>query len=132
MAQITVTKLNDGPRNGVFHCAIVGDGGGDLNNAVIVDPATSFDPNLSAEPHLALDRLMYDLNGFSAILEFEYASSDTFLWSLSPGQYADVLLCDMAGLKDRSPDGGTGKLKISTSGLGNGDTGVIVIKLKKD
>jgi hypothetical protein len=60
MAQIAITKLNDGPRNAVFHVAIAGDGSGDLSDEVIIDPTTSFDPALPASPGITVNELQYD------------------------------------------------------------------------
>jgi hypothetical protein len=133
MAQIAITKFMDGPRNAVFHIAFEGDGSGDLADVVLVDPATSFDPALPASPGLTIDRLMYDLTGFDAKLEFDYLVSDTFVWSLTGDQYADVDLSQFGGIKDRSPVlDGRGKLKITTRGLGANETGVLIVKLRKD
>ena len=50
MAQIAITKLQDGPRNAVFHIVFSGDGSGDLTDEVVIDPATSFDPALPSTP----------------------------------------------------------------------------------
>jgi hypothetical protein len=45
----------------------------------------------------------------------------------------DMDLGHIGGLKDRSnPLDGLGKLKISTRGLGANETGVLVIKVRKD
>jgi hypothetical protein len=132
MAQYAITKLLDGPRNAVFHIAFEGDGSGDITNVVLIDPATSFDPALPASPAMTIERLMYDLTGFDAKLEFDYLTSDTFVWSLTGDQYADVDLCHFGGLKDRSPAlDGQGTLKISTRGLGANETGVLVIHVRK-
>ena len=133
MAQIGITKILDGPRNAVFHVAIEGDGTGDETDFVLIDPATSFDPAMPAEPGLTLDHLWYDLSGFSAKLEFDYLASDELVWSMSGDQYGDVDLSCFGGLKDRSPVlDGLGKLKITTRGLAANETGVIVIKVRKD
>lgn len=132
MPQITVTKILDGARNAAFHIAIAGTGGGEETDAVLIDPAYSFDPALPAMPTLTLTEMLYDLVGFNAKLEFDYLVSDTPLWSMSGGSFAHVCL-DFGGLKDRSnPLDGQGKIKITTNGLGAGDHGVIVIKLRKD
>jgi len=131
MAQVTVTTILDGTRNAAFHVAIAGDGSGDVTDEVVIDP-TSFDPALPASPSLTIDRLMYDLTGFDARLEFDYLASDTLVWSMTGDQFADADLSGFGGLKDRSEQDGTGKLRLSTSGLGNGDVGVLVIKVRKD
>lgn len=133
MAQITITKLNDGPRFGIFHVAILGDGSGELSKEVVIDPAVSFDKAIKAAPTLTIESLRHDLVGFNARLEFDYLESDTPAWSMSGGTYAKVKFCDFGGIKDRSnPLDGTGKLTITTDGLGAGDHGAIIIKVRKD
>lgn len=132
MAQITITTLNDGPRNAAFHVAIIGNGTSELADEVVIDPATSFNPSLPSVAGLTLESLWYDLTGFDAWLEWDDLISDTLVWSMTGDQYAEVDLCDVAGLKDRSGPDGLGKLKISTSGLGNNERGVIVIRVRKD
>jgi hypothetical protein len=133
MAQYAITKIMDGPRNGVFHIAFKGDGGGDLTDVVLIDPATDFDPALPAVPGLTIDRLWYDLTGFDAVLEWDYLLTDTQVWSMTGDQFVDMDLSHIGGLKDRSnPLDGLGKLKISTRGLGANETGVLVIKVRKD
>lgn len=133
MAQIAITTLNDGPRNAVFHIAIVGEGSGDLSDEVVIDPATSFDPTLPAKPGITIERLQYDLTGFDAWLEFDYLSSDTPVWSMTGDHYSCVDMGGFGGLKDRSPElDGKGKLKLSTSGLGLNEHGTIIVWVRKD
>ena len=132
MAQLTVTKIHDGARNAVYHVFIKGDGTGDLSDEVIVDPATDFDPAYPAKPTLTLDDLHYDLTGFDGSLSFNELVTGTPLWAMSGGQFAHVCLGDFGGLKDRSsPMDANGKLMLSTTGLGAGDKGVIVLQLRK-
>lgn len=129
---VAITKILDGGRNAVFHVTITGDELGDLSDEILIDPATSFDPAMEPKPALSIDALWYDLTGFNARLEFDYLASDTPVWSMSGGQPAQLDFCCFGGLKDRSNAlDGLGKLKISTSGLGVGDVGTIVIKARK-
>lgn len=133
MAQYTITKLADGPRNAVFHVSFTGDGGGELTDLVLVDPTSSFDPTLPGTPTLTIDKLWYDLTGFNAVLEFDYLTSDTPVWSMSGGQANYMDFCHFGGMKDRSDAlDGLGKLKLTTSGLGAGDFGTLVVKVRKD
>jgi hypothetical protein len=132
MAQVAITKVHDGGRNAVFHVSITGDAQGDITDEILIDPATSFDPAMRAKPTLSIDALWYDLSGFTAQLEFDYAASDTPAWSLSAGQANHLDFSCFGGLKDQSsPGDGLGKLKITTVGLGVGDIGTIVIKARK-
>jgi hypothetical protein len=133
MAQYGITKIMDGPRNAVFHVVFEGDGSGDLADVVLIDPATSFDPALPGIPSLTIDKLWYDLSGFDAKLEWGFLTSDLLIWSITGDQYCNPDLGHFGGLKDRSPSpDGNGKLKITTRGLGNGETGFLTIKVRKD
>lgn len=131
MAQIAIAKLADGPRNAIYHVTIVGDGSGDLDDEIIIDPAADFDPTGEAIPALNIQRLHYDLSGFSAWLEFDYLATDTPVWSMSSDGGGMAFFDYFGGLTDRSGMDGTGKLKMSTNGLDAGDRGTIIIEAKK-
>lgn len=129
---LQITKILDGGRNAVIHVTITGDESGDLSDEILLDPATSFDPAMKRRPVISIDALWYDLTGFDARLEYDYLESDTPVWSMSGGQPAHMDFCCFGGLADRSNAlDGLGKLKISTTGLGVGDIGTIVIKARK-
>ena len=133
MAQVAITRILDGARNAVFYVSIVGDATGDLTDEILIDPATSFDPALPAAPGMTVEQLWYDLSGFDARLEFDYLASDTPVWSMSGGQAFHADFCCFGGLKDRSnPLDGRGKLKLTTSGLADGDFGTLIVKVRKD
>lgn len=132
MAQITITRLNDGPRNAIFHVALQGDGTGDLVDAVLIDPATSFDVPLPPEPALRINRLIYDLTGFDAKLEFDYLGSDTPIWTMTGDGGTDLDFSAFGGLTDRSLElDGSGKLLLTTSGLAAGGLGTLIVMAKK-
>jgi hypothetical protein len=131
---VTVTKLLDGQRNAAFHVFIKSDGlSADLTDYVLIDPALSFNPALGQVPSMTVEEIYYDLAGFDAFLDFDYLVSDTPLWAMSGGQYAEVEFKCVGGLKDRSNVlDGTGKLQITTSGLTTGKFGSMIIKVRKD
>lgn len=133
MAQYDVTIIENGPRNFVAHVSIVGDGGGELDDEVLIDPATDFVPAITpGKPAMTLDGLCYDLTGFNAWLEYDYLTTDTPLWTMSDDSSGDFDFSRFGGFKDRSnPNDGQGKLKISTSGLGDGDRGTLVLCIRK-
>ena len=132
MAQVTITKIFDGPKSAVMHVSLLGDGSGDLTDAILIDPAQSFDPALKAKPLLTVEQLWYDFSGFSARLEFDDLVSDTPVWTMSGSQAAHVDFCDFGGLKDRSGElDGLGKLKLTTSGFIGGSFGTLIIKVRK-
>jgi len=131
--KITITKLMDGPKNGVFHIFIESDGvSPDLIDYVLIDPAESFSPSFPNKPLITVESISYDLTGFDSYLDFDYLISDTKLWSMSGGQSAMVDFGYLGGLKDRSNAlDGTGKLQLTTSGLTAGKFGSIIIRVKK-
>ena len=132
MSSVTITKILEGQRNVVFHVAIVGDGLGDLADAVLIDPATSFDPAMRAGPTIKLDCIQYDLTGFSAWLEYDQLLSDLPVWTMSDGNPACFDFTQFGGLFDRSvASDGSGKLLLSTSGLAAGDRGTIILRVRK-
>lgn len=132
MSQITITKILDGARNAVVHVFVTGDGSGDLANEVLIDPATDFDPPFPAKPELRIDRLWYDLVGFTGYLAFDYLTSNTPIWSMSAGQANQPDFSWFGGLTDRSnPLDGLGKIKLTTTGLELGDVGTLIISAKK-
>jgi hypothetical protein len=130
MPQIDVTKMLDG-RKAVFHVSILGDGSGELVDAVIVDPTADLDPPMPAAPTFKLDQIWYDLNGFSGRLEYDYLTSDTPAWTMSGNGGVWLDFSCIGGIADRSPSDGTGKLKITTSGLELGDFGTFIITIDR-
>lgn len=133
MAQLTVTKILDGQKNAVFHVSVLGDGSGDVTDEVVIDPANDFDPALNAKPAMTIEKLWYDLSGFNARLEFDYLVSDTPVWSMSGDQAVQLDFGCFGGIKDRSNVlDGSGKLMLTTSGLGSSDFGTLIVHVRKD
>lgn len=131
MAQISVTTLNDGPRNAIVHVSIQGDGSGELVDEVLIDPA-SFEPPLPPVPALKISKLWYALVGFDARLEFDYLASDTPVWSMPGGETACPDFDSFGGLTDRSDVlDGSGKLQLTTSGLTEGSFGTLILWVRK-
>lgn len=132
MAQFTISKIQDGIKNAVVHVFLRGDGSGDLNGQVIIDPAVDFDPSLPAIPELRITELWYDFIGFDGYLFFDDLVTGTPVWSMSGGQANHPDFSCFGGLTDRSDAlDGTGKLKLTTIGLGEGDVGTLVVYVKK-
>lgn len=130
MSQITLKTLHDGPKNAVVHVTVIGTGAGDVEDEVVLDPATFARP-LKGEPLLTVERLSYSLIGFDARLEFDYLSSESFIWALKGGEYVHLDFGRFGGIKDPSGDDGTGKLQLTTMGLAEGQYGAIVVEAKK-
>jgi hypothetical protein len=131
MSTALITRILDGPRNVVLHVFVQGDALGDLSEELILDPA-DLDPALPERPGLTLNRIQYDLVGFDAVLAFEELLSNRPVWSMTGDQYADVDFSAYGGIKDRSTPDGSGRLMLTTSGLDDGESGTLILMLRKD
>ncbi len=128
---VAITKIQDGPRNAIFHLYLESDGSGELTDEVLIDPTVDFDPALPGKPIMIIEKLWYNLVGFSAALKFDYLVEGTPVWVVSEDGDADF--SPMGGLKDRSGEiDGTGKLLLSTVGFATaGEHGTIILQIKK-
>ena len=126
---ITTTTL-DGPKDIILHVYIKSDGSGvDLQNELIVDPD---DLEMPADSnYFTIKTIQSSLDGFSARLRFEYLIEGTWIWVL-PEDMSCFDFTTLGGLRDRSGElDGTGRVLLSTRGLGTGDEGSFVIKMSK-
>jgi hypothetical protein len=132
MSQITVTKILDGAKNSVVHVFLRGDGSGDLNGEVIIDPAVDFTPPLPPVPELRIEQLWYDFIGFTGYLFFDDLVTGTPVWSMSAGQANQPDFSCFGGLTDRSDQlDGSGQLKLTTMGLDASSIGTLILLVKK-
>lgn len=131
---IAITKIQDGPRHVRVHVYIAGDGSGDLDKYVLLDPTQDIDPEQTAVPTFTVEKILYSLSGFAAKVSFEYISTDVPLWVLTEGNESEACFKGAGGLIDRSnPLDGSGKLLLSTKGLDSAaDMGTILFYLRKD
>lgn len=127
---VTVQTLLDGPRHVILHVYIKSDGSGtDLTSKEIANPA---DFRMTGKNRFfTLEKVESGLNGFSASLRFDYLVNGNFIWAI-PEYQSDFDFTWAGGLKDRSCNlDGTGRILLSTQGLGEGDEGSFVLKLRK-
>lgn len=124
---ITITTLQNGPRNVILHVYV--QGAEDLTDYELVDPA---DFGMTGDDRFfTIEEIKSSLVGFSAALKFEYLLSDTLIWAI-PEYDSCFDFTSHGGLKDRSNIlDGTGKVLFSTKGLSTGDEGSFILKLKK-
>jgi hypothetical protein len=129
--EVVVTTLLDGPRNTTVHVSIRSDGvAGDLDSFEIVDP-NDFQYPAGWDGMFTIEKIVSGMSGFSASLEFDYLVNETFIWAV-PEYDTDFDFTPFGGLKDRSNTlDGTGKVLLSTRGLGVGDVGSFVLQLRK-
>lgn len=127
---VTITKINEGPRNIAVHVYIKSDGAsGDLVDEVLIDPV---DFGLEASHRFAIEDINYNFSGFDALIEFDTGLiDDKMIWVLGE-QNSIADFCNIGGLVDRSGLDGSGKLQITTTGLAAAtDQGSIIIRVRK-
>jgi hypothetical protein len=121
---ITITTILDGVRNLIKKIDIVGDGSGEETDTLIVD--------VSAHGCTAVSILKeyHQISGFSANLEWD-ASTDTVAFATIEGEGGIDFNLLGGPLNNNSGSGKTGDIMMSTSGLSSGDTGSIILVMRK-
>ena len=117
---ISITKLNDGERNKIYHVFLDGDGN-DFSDQVLI-PAGDL---------LTCEGLTWCFDGFSGVLKFPYLVDGTLMWVLSSDDCPTVDFRDFGGIKDRSnPLDATGGVLLDTTGIGS-KKGSLILKMRK-
>lgn len=103
---------------------------GDFTDKVLVDPVD--DLGLPSTTRLHIERIQYNLSGFSARIEFDTGLvDDKQIWVLTEGTDNFVDFLPWGSLIDLSGADGTGKIQITTTGLGSvSDQGSLLIQIK--
>lgn len=114
----------NGSRNYVVEFTVVGDGTGEETLTRINE--TSGDMGTDNK----IMSINYVLNGFNAKLYFD-ASTDLFAWGLDSDKQETVKFNKVGGLVNNAGTGKTGDLLITTTGLGAGDAGSIIVWFRK-
>lgn len=121
---VTITTILDGVRNLIKKIDIVGDGSGEETDTNIVD--------VSAHGCTAVSILKeyHQLNGFSARLEWD-ATTDTVAFATIEGE-GGIDFNQLSGpVNNNSGTGKTGDIFLTTVGLGSGDSGSLVLVMRK-
>ena len=127
MSQVNIIELINGSRYKTLEVFITGDSNGDLVDEVLSDPVDDNETNVK----YVIENLIYSVQGFSAVLEFDYLASDSPKVVMPENQNNTVDYRPHGGLADRSGVDGTGKLLITTKGLTTDGFGSLVISLRK-
>ena len=122
----TIVKqvIVNGTRNYVIKVTIVGDGSGEETNTLLFN--TTGDCGTD-------DKLMHvqaSLSGFSARLVWD-ANTKVVATQIPSDKDVHLKWYKFGGLVNNASTGKTGDLLITTSGLGNGDSGELTIYMKK-
>lgn len=126
----SLQTIHDGPRNLIVQLDIVGDGSGEQTATDFIDISTYASVPLQGAPTgCVIKKIKSTLEGFSAKLLWD-ASTDVEAFLL--GQTSvDMDFSDFGGLVNNSGSGKTGDILITTVGLGSGDSGTIILTLRK-
>lgn len=116
--------LSDGERNTVVKVKITGDGSGDETSTLLID----FSDYSGSYDELKIMRIQSELIGFSVKLEWD-ASSNTDCLDIPAGE-SDMNFRPFGGLINNASSP-TGDIDITTTGLGSGDEGTILLEMQK-
>ena len=123
---ITTQKIVDGERNVVTKTTILGDASGEETATQLLDVST-----FSGTPGtVKIIRIQAYLSGFSVSLLWD-ATTDVTIIELPADDDINQDFKVFGGLINNSGTGKTGDIMFTTVGLGDGDTGTIVIEMQK-
>lgn len=123
---ITRQTLNDGEKNLTVKVHIVGDGSGEETNTVLID-ASTYSPVLPTNARLM--RTHSHMSGFTAELLWDATANVPAINIPDYDESSDF--SHIGGLKNNAGAGVTGDVLITTTGLGAGDKGTIILTFSK-
>jgi hypothetical protein len=129
VATVTLQKLHDGIQKVVVKNTILGDAAGDIvagGNQLLADVST-FTP---AATKVKIMRVQAMLGGFAATLFWD-ATGDVQIMNIPADTDVDQDFSAIGGLYPTGAAGQTGDIQITTTGLTTGETGYIILHLKK-
>ncbi len=125
MANIKLTKFYANESNLIVaRYDIIGDGSGDYDEAVLFDIATANNDSVLKR----ITKIEYELNGFSAALLWD-ASTNRQTVTIEDSHHEKVCWEWFGGDSNCELAGATGSIRISTTGLGDGDRGYIILNI---
>ena len=129
----TITKqtLSDGDRNLVVKITIEGDGTGDETDVELIDIST-YTSSSTDKPidNVSVNRISGNLTGFSIKLSWD-ATSNVMLASFDTSEFDSDYFSDFGGLVNPKASGYTGDILFTTTGLGAGDNGFLILEMVK-
>ena len=124
---ITEQVIVDGPKNTIVKFFIVGDGSGEETNLVLYD-ASAYS---TGSTNNRLRKISYNLNGFDAVLYWD-ATANVPIISLDQDLQEEVDFFKYgASLINNAGAGKTGDILLTTTGLGAGDKGYIILHINQ-
>ena len=134
MAQVTVTKMVEGPSNIIIKLGILGDGTGELSNQVVLSPSDLIPARRNIKPAFRISQLWYGMVWFDVTLGFG-TLIPVPVWTIARDSDSHTDFRSFGGLTDEStqpPGDQNGELWVSTNGLVLGSQGSIIIELRKN
>lgn len=123
---IDTKKLVDGDRNVIVRRTCTSDGTGETS-AVFMDISTFNAGTASGAPlSLRVDRIEWDIQGFTSVLLKWDATTDDEVVYLGPGS-GSMDWSGVGGMSDPRSSGYTGDILITTAGATSGDTYTITL-----
>jgi len=126
---LSKTTIEDGQKNLIVQVDIIGDGSGDESATLLIDVSTYGDLHGVTCSGVVLEKLQSTLEGFTARLLWD-ATTDVSAVFLGQGP---TKLCWEAegGRTNNAGTGKTGDLLITTTNLGSGDQGTLILEMRK-
>jgi len=125
---VTLTTLFDGSKIFVGKVDIAGDGvSGDETATVIVNASTASPAFVASN----IQKIWSSLSGFSATLLWD-ATANVVAYNLPQDVAEDIDFEEIGGLTNQGGAGVTGNILVTTSGLGAGDHGSIILRMYKN
>lgn len=121
---IQTQVLNNGPRNLALKIHIDGDGSGDEAATQLIDASVYHTGDI------VLVGMESQCVGFSAELMWD-ATTDVHCMQI-PDYDVDLDLRDIGGIRNNAGAGKTSDVNITTTGLGLGDSGHIILHFRKE
>lgn len=122
---IEFQTIQDDSRNTIIKVDIIGDGSGEETKTVIFDASTYLNTTVEKK----LWKIEYEQNGFSSVLEWD-ATADKQLITIEDAHHEHVCWEWFGGYSNAYYAGRTGDILLTTSGLGAGDRGYIILYIK--
>ena len=125
-------KLLEGSKRAIFHFYLEGDGSGEFNNEVLINPVADFDVPVALNTQLTITKIWYGSALYDAVFSFN-AVAPVPSWVITADQGNYISFDYFGGLSDQSAPDGDGKILLSTSGFNvAGTKGSLIIEVKKD
>lgn len=121
---ITEQTIVDGDRVTVIKYYIDADTAAEYTDEVLYDASAS----ASAFTNNALRSIIYQLDGFSAKLSWD-ATTNVDIMTLDQDLQEEVNFAEFGGIVNNAGTGRTGDILLTTTGLGVGDKGYIILHL---